>query len=248
MYHISDEQVDYILNDLGRRGIETEDLQLNLLDHICIIIEQELEENGDFEHFYGAVVKRFYKNELCEIEEETTALLTFKNYYTMKKLMMAAGIYSVATFITGSFFKIMHWPGSGALLVSAILVFSLVFLPVVFLLKTRERSAMRDKIMMGCATLIGVMYCLSSLFLLMRWQGSREIWLITLSLSFFVLIPLYFINGVRRAETKVNTIVTTIIMIGILGVEFTLTALHNRAPLPKKANTASAVVTTIISK
>ena len=82
MYCLSDKQIEYILNDIRRNGVEMEDLQLNLLDHICCIIEQNLEENGDFENFYSATLKTFYKKELREIEEETKTLLTFKNYYS----------------------------------------------------------------------------------------------------------------------------------------------------------------------
>ena len=64
MYSISDQQIDFILHDLGANGIETESLQQDLLDHICIIIEQNLEEGGDFNQFYAATVKTFYKKEL----------------------------------------------------------------------------------------------------------------------------------------------------------------------------------------
>ena len=79
MYRISDQQIDYILNDFRARGVEMESLQENLLDHICCIIEQELEANGDFERFYSTTIKTFYKNELKEIEEETISLLNNKN-------------------------------------------------------------------------------------------------------------------------------------------------------------------------
>jgi len=85
MYCLSDKQIDYILNDIGARGVGMESLQHNLLDHVCCIIEQNLEENGDFERFYESTIRTFYKDALWEIEEETLTLLTFKNYYTMKK-------------------------------------------------------------------------------------------------------------------------------------------------------------------
>src|SRR5690349_18435347 len=100
MYCITDKQVDYILDDIRRNGIEMEDLQLNLLDHICCIIEQQLEEDGDFERFYHATVRQFYKHDLHEIEEETINLLTFKNFYQMKKFMLMSGLFSAVTFIT----------------------------------------------------------------------------------------------------------------------------------------------------
>jgi hypothetical protein len=40
----------------------------------------------------STTVKKFYKKELREIEEETISLLTYKNYYEMKKTMMVSGI------------------------------------------------------------------------------------------------------------------------------------------------------------
>src|ERR1700740_3220546 len=99
MSRLSDEQIDFILNDIGARGVEMESLQQNLLDHICCIIEQDLEPDGDFEAFYASTIKTFYKYELWEIEEETIHVLTFKNYYTMKKAMIVSGTFSVVTFI-----------------------------------------------------------------------------------------------------------------------------------------------------
>jgi hypothetical protein len=79
MYCISDEQIDFILTDIRRRGIKIESLQFDLLDHICILIEQGLEENGDFGQFYAATLKTFYRQELREIEEETLFLAASKN-------------------------------------------------------------------------------------------------------------------------------------------------------------------------
>jgi hypothetical protein len=78
MYCVSDQQMDFILGDLRSLGIVTESLQQNLLDHICIIIEQGLEENGDFHQFYASTVKTFYKKSLGELEEEALFLLSYK--------------------------------------------------------------------------------------------------------------------------------------------------------------------------
>jgi hypothetical protein len=43
MYCINDKQIDYILSDIRARGVEMEDLQYNLLDHICCLISQILQ-------------------------------------------------------------------------------------------------------------------------------------------------------------------------------------------------------------
>ena len=124
---LSEKQVDFILNDIRRNGIQTEELQLNLLDHICCLIENEMSPENDFDEIYRSVLSRFFKKELKEIQEETDLLLTFKNYYAMKKVMLRSGMLSTVAFITGSFLKIMHWPGANILILIAILSICLFF-------------------------------------------------------------------------------------------------------------------------
>ncbi|HEY4290200.1 MAG TPA: hypothetical protein VGN00_24030 [Puia sp.] len=94
MYSISDQQIDFILHDLAANGIETESLQQDLLDHICTIIERNLEVGGDFDGFYAATVKTFYKKELREIEEETSFLLTMGH-----RLVLSRNIFFLLLFI-----------------------------------------------------------------------------------------------------------------------------------------------------
>ena len=78
MYQLNDQQIDLILSDLQQRGIETESLRLNLLDHICILIEENLEEDGDFRQYYNTVLTTFYRQELRELEDEAQLLLTIR--------------------------------------------------------------------------------------------------------------------------------------------------------------------------
>ena len=229
MYCITDQQIDYILNDIRRNGIEMEDLQLNLLDHICCIIEQELKENDDFERFYHATVKRFYKRELREIEEETINLLTFKNYYAMKKTMIVSGAVSVAAFITGSLFKTMHLPGASILLTLGIGIFSLLFLPLLFIIKAREVKATSDKIVIAIGVAVGILFSLAILFIVQHWPWSNILLFSAIGTAAFVLLPAYFFTGIRRPETKLNTTIMSIILVGVIGLQFTIVRLKPSA-------------------
>mgnify|MGYP000926481524 FL=1 len=85
MYKITDEQVDFILEDISKRGIVTEDVRNNILDHVCCIIENEMNLEHNFIEFYEGAITQFYQNSLDEIEIETQKLLTFKNFYAMKR-------------------------------------------------------------------------------------------------------------------------------------------------------------------
>ncbi len=95
MYHLSDEEVDFILNDIIARGIITEDIQNNLLDHVCIIIEQNLNQDGDFKEFYFTTIKTFYRHNLSELEEETRILSTCKNHIIFNKMQFSFLLFSI---------------------------------------------------------------------------------------------------------------------------------------------------------
>ncbi len=227
MYQLNEQQIDYIFNDISARGVEMESLQQNLLDHICCIIEQNLEENGDFESFYKKTITSFYKNELWEIEEETLLLLTYKNYYTMKKVMINSGIAAATFFIIGSFFKFMHWPGAAILILLGMSIGALIFLPLMFMTKRSETTESRGKLLLGIGVVNGILFCTYSLFKVFHWPYASNLWFITLGLFSFVFIPLYFFNGVKNPANKINTITTTIILIMLAGVFFLQTSLKS---------------------
>jgi hypothetical protein len=222
MYCINDKQIDYILNDIRARGVEMEDLQYNLLDHICCLIEQNLEENGDFEGFYKKTIPKFYKHELWEIEEETITLLTFKNYYTMKKIMLVSGTISAAFLTIGIFFKFMHWPGASMGIVLGITIASFVFLPLLFTLKMREKQQSKDKLILGIGMLSAIAMSLGIMFKIMHWPGANMMGLGSILAMVFLFLPIYFFSGIRNPETKVNTIVSSLVIILGSGLFFTL--------------------------
>lgn len=227
MYRISDQQIDYILSDISARGVEMESLQQNLVDHVCCIIENNLEENGDFESFYKKTIQTFYKDALWEIEEETLLLLTYKNYYTMKKIMINSGIAAATFFIIGSFFKFMHWPGAAMLIMLGMIIGTLIFLPLIFLTKKSETTESRGRLVLGIGVINGILFCAYSLFKVMHWPYASNLWFITLGLFSFIFIPLYFFNGIKNPDNKINTITTTIILIMLAGVFFLQTSLKS---------------------
>jgi hypothetical protein len=95
MYHISDQQIDYILTDIRAHGIRTESIRDNLLDHICILIEENLEEGGNFEAFYASVIPTFYRQELREIEEEARFLVDRRRCLALSKTQFFLLVFAV---------------------------------------------------------------------------------------------------------------------------------------------------------
>src|SRR5688572_29782073 len=95
MYCLSDKQVDFIATDIRQRGIHLQDLQENLLDHICIIIEEKLEKEEDFEVVYATVIKSYYKTELKEIEEEALFLVQYNHHYVLSRGLFFTILFSI---------------------------------------------------------------------------------------------------------------------------------------------------------
>lgn len=109
MYQLSDQQIDRILTDLRQGGIETDSMRMNLLDHICILIEDRLDEDGDFDQFYATTIRSFYKQELRELEDEARLLMALGKghllltrnqfFFTLSALLILPVIYKAACLV-----------------------------------------------------------------------------------------------------------------------------------------------------
>lgn len=212
MVSVTDEQLDFILNDIIARGIILEDLQENLLDHICCIVENEMNTEDDFFKFYEHILPRFFTDELREIQDETDKLLTFKNYYAMKNTLIKSGLVSVVLTLLGLLFKIMHWPGASIMFVLGVGIFGLLFIPLLIVLKFKDEVETIDKWVLSIGLGLGMIASVGVLFKVMHWPGASL--LIFSSLIAFVLlfVPTYFITKYRRPETKFNTTVNSVLM------------------------------------
>ena len=95
MYCLSDKQVDFIATDIRQRGIHLQGLHENLLDHICIIIEEKLEKPAEFETVYATVIKSFYRRELKEIEEEALFLVQYNHHWILSRGIFFTILFSI---------------------------------------------------------------------------------------------------------------------------------------------------------
>ncbi len=236
MYKVTDEQIDFILENIKANGVTIEDLQYNLLDHICCIVEREMPVGGDFYKFYDNIMPRFFKTELKEIEEETNNLLTFKNYYAMKNTLKISGIISSILTIFGAIFKIMHWPGASVLIVLGGLSFSLIFLPLMIVLKFKDEESTTSKWVFSFGFLLAMGAATGTIFKLMHWPGASFLMLWSISIFIFGFVPLYYITQVRKAESKFNTTINAILMLACGAMLFALFNLRPSTGLEGSVN------------
>lgn len=227
MVEITDEQVEFILNDFEKHGVILEDLRDNLLDHMCCIIENEMTENDNFYRFYESVLPRFFKNNLAEIQTETENLLRFKNFYTMKKILKISGVLTALFTVMGAILKTFHLPGAGITIVLGGFLFSLVFLPLLIAIKLKDEDSKTDKAVFSLGFLLAIAMSAGLIFKLMHWPGATFLMLGGTVLFTFVYVPLYFFTRIRRPELKFNTIVNSVMMVACGGIFFALFDLGN---------------------
>jgi hypothetical protein len=222
MHSVSDKQVDFILNDIKARGVDLEDLQDNLLDHICCMVENEMPEGENFYEFYERILPQFFKHELKELQEEVNILLKFKNYYAMKKIIKYSGITASLLILLGAIFKTLHWPGASVMLVSGAILFGFLFLPLMIILKFKDEERLIDKWVLSFGFLVALGVFTGLLARLMHWSFAFDLLRISLTLFVFIHVPLYFFTRVRRPDLRFNTIVNSSLMMATGGMLYAL--------------------------
>lgn len=227
MYNLTNKQIDFILDDIKNKGILTEDIRLNILDHVCCIIENEMEAGMNFIEVYQNTITKFYKKELSEIEIETQILLTYKNYYTMKKTIKTSGVTSIILIMIGVIFKSMHWPGAGAIVIFGLAFFSLIFIPLNVILMYKDDEQKRNRLTMTLGLLTASAGIIGGLLKILEWPHANIIMFISLIIFMLIFIPIYFIVNYRQPESKFNAIINTTFMVGAAGMIFALINLHS---------------------
>jgi hypothetical protein len=73
---------------------------------------------------------------------------------------------------------------------------------------------------------------------------SGLLWVITIGFSFFVFIPLYFFNGIRKPEAKLNTIIVTCLFAIFMSLQFLMVNLKPLTTSQTTEKTSNAALTT----
>lgn len=219
MFSLTEEQIAFIENDIKVRGITSPDLSINLLDHICCLIENKLDEYRNFDTVYQETILLFGKNGLKEIQDETNRLLTFKHYYTMNKTMKISGYVSSLMILFGAYLKFQHWPGASVLMVFGVFFFTVLFLPLLFILKFKSSAENNRSVVLSIiAGVASLMLCFGVLFKLMHWPYAQPLTIAGAVLLIFGYLPIYFISVYKNTTNKINATATVILIIAGVGL------------------------------
>lgn len=205
MRSLGDAEIDFIREDIRRRGVFTESLQEDLLDHLCCFIEEQPDDGQPFGEVYRRALESFGQNGLQEVQDETLLLINQKHQTTMKKLTYISGAIASFAVIFGALFKVQHWPGANVLLILGTLLLIFLFFPSFFYMQFKEQTEKRGRFIAASGLATAIMLCLGALFKIMHWPGAM-LMINGFILFFVVFLPLYVINGIRNPLTRLSSI------------------------------------------
>ena len=108
----------------------------------------------------------------------------------MRNIIFKLGISSSLLILVGCLFKAFHLQGASAVLTLGFLFLALIFMPLIIILQFKER-----KIIHALAGLMFSVLILGVLFKIMQWPGAIFLISWSVSISLFVLSPLYIISN-----------------------------------------------------
>lgn len=198
MYLLSQQELNKVKNRLIMAEVHNASLSVDLIDHICCMVEERVELGMKLETAENEVFKEMGEVRLKAIDIETKNLT--QNKFTMKKRTKIIGIIALVLMVAGFTMKMLHLQGAGVTWGVGVLVAAFGF----FLFSLIDRFSYEKSSLMKTATIIGyigsVLLLLGLGLTLLKWPVA-----VYLAESGSVLLLIYFIlnNAIsRNVESK----------------------------------------------
>ena len=199
--NLTEEQIIFIKKTLSDEGIQNESLTDDVLDHICCVVEVLLKRGKTFDEALNEAINDLAPNGLKDLEIQTRYLLNSKRIIIMKKLMFSAGFIGALLISIGSLFKIMHWPMANVMVISGMIAFLLLFVPLFALdrYKVQASKAMSAKVKISIGFISTFLIGLSVVFKLMHWMGASVLLVVGVGLFSFGFLPFLFFSLYKKS-------------------------------------------------
>ena len=144
----------------------------------------------------------------------------------MKKTIYFIALIVTFLIVSGSLFKIMHWPGAAVMTTLGSFSFAFLFIPLIILKKFKEESFSKDQIIYSLGIILGTVLGLGFIFKIMHWPMATILMLSSIILFNFLYVPAYFISRYNRVELRYSTIINSVMMFSFGSILFAIFELH----------------------
>lgn len=198
---ITEDQEQVIIDEVESSKITNQSLKEDLVDHLCCMIDIQMEKGSSFEDALKLSMIQTAPNGLNEIEKETIFLLNYSKIIFMKKLTYISGYLFSVAWIAGALFKILHLPGASTMLSIGGLGLAFIFFPL--LLINRYKSIAREVLSERLKWILGAialgLLILSISMKLLHLMGAGEMLAISFLVFGFGFLPFFFFRMYKKS-------------------------------------------------
>ena len=202
---LTNEQVDVIQEYINRSSIEIQSLKDDLLDHFCCATEMYMADELSFEEAYQKAQLLTAPDGLNQIQQETIFLLNYNKIIFMKRLAYLTGFIFSLAWLTGVYFKLMHWPMANILLFGGMSGVSFIFIPLLLInrFKGDLHAVLSEKLKWFFGALGLISFAVASWMKLAHLAGAN----IAVGISFVILgfgyLPFLFFRMYKKSLDKI---------------------------------------------
>lgn len=198
MVELNDHQYQEV-EDRITSVIQDVQLQLELIDHCCCHIEEQMVDGVAFQSALESALTALCPEGIQIIEAEVQHILEPQIFKIMKIGLFLSGFVAAFCITVGILFKTLHWPGANVILGvgDAALIVSMLFL----LSGTLFRNIVFEKlslVRLVAGAIGGTFIGSGGLFKLMHWPTANIQFLLGVVIIAFVFLPIFFWQLYRK--------------------------------------------------
>lgn len=198
---LTEEQVDYVWQELSDGSLREMRLKAELVDHFCCHMEESMSAGVSFEEAYEAARQAITPYGAGNIQEEDDLMMSLAKQKTMKKFFYLSAFLSTFLIMAGFLFRILHNDlGSLALLAGNFcLLFGVLPAVVVFFIRNLQFQSVPDRIRLVAGVAGGAVFSVGSMFKVLHYPLADTLSVAGLLALLLVFLPLFFWQLYRRA-------------------------------------------------
>lgn len=225
MAELTDFQVDLIDAYIKENGVAQNELQEDLLDHLCTSVEGQMQQGKSFEEAFQYTIHLFGPGGLKQVQTQTFELLTEMNE-TMKKVTFGFGLTSTFLLLAGTIFKLQHWFGANIMFTLGVAILVLGYLPMILTHKLKESN--KGDSIMHILGFVGLgITSLGVHFKIMHWPGAHVMLVSGMAILAFGYVPVYFIKRYKTSANKPVTLTSSLLATAAIILVFALMQTKN---------------------
>jgi hypothetical protein len=136
----------------------------------------------------------------------------------MKQKIYYLGLVTVILTITGSIFKINHWPGAAVLLIAGLSSMALLFTPAALVSHYRNNDSERNLLLYIVTGITAFVVFTGMLFKILHWPYAGYILMLALPLPYIVFLPVFLYTTAKKKNFSIYYLVFVLCLLAFSSV------------------------------